>query len=147
MGTTDKPILPYKWYSTLKDFSISNQTILSMSKLTLLPYITVFLILLNSSFPLLVSSAKCHKDDKKALLKLKAGFGKPEDLSWTSDTGCCSWQGVICSALTDRVLALDISSVNLSGTISPSIGYLPFLFDISIQYTPSLTGTIPYSIT
>ncbi|KAH7655664.1 L domain-like protein [Dioscorea alata] len=115
-----------------------------MSKLPLLPHITVILMLLSSYFPLLVSSAKCHKDDKKALLKL---FSRPEDLSWSSSTACCSWPGVICTSDTGRVISLDISSVNITGTISPSIGDLPLLFSIDIQYSASLTGTIPYSIT
>ncbi|KAJ0984492.1 hypothetical protein J5N97_002848 [Dioscorea zingiberensis] len=119
-----------------------------MSKLNQLPHITLILLLLySSSLPLLVSSAKCHKDDKKALLKLKAGFGNPIDLPWTSDVACCAWYGVICNSITGRVLNIDISSVNLSGTISPAIGDLPMLSEIHIQYAPFLTGSIPYSIT
>ncbi|KAH7655818.1 Leucine-rich repeat-containing N-terminal plant-type protein [Dioscorea alata] len=104
-------------------------------------------MLLSSCFPLLISSAKCHKDDKKALLKLKAGFGNPELLPWTSHTDCCSWLEVICSSHTGRVAGLIINFANLSGTISPSIGDLPFLDTFLIQYSSLLTGTIPYSIT
>lgn len=118
-----------------------------MSKLTLLAHITVILMVLSSSFPLQVSSAKCHKDDKKALLKLKAGFGNPELLPWTYDTDCCSWLEVICSSHTGRVAGLIINFANLSGTISPSIGDLPFLDTFLIKYSSLLTDTIPYSVT
>ncbi|KAJ0984490.1 hypothetical protein J5N97_002846 [Dioscorea zingiberensis] len=118
-----------------------------MSNLKQLPHITFILLLLSSSLPSLVSSIKCHKAEKKALFKLRAGFGNPNDLPWTPGVGCSAWNGVIWDSITGRVLNIDISSVNLSGTISPAIGDLPMLSEIHIQYAPFLTGSIPYSIT
>ncbi|XP_039145374.1 polygalacturonase inhibitor-like [Dioscorea cayenensis subsp. rotundata] len=118
-----------------------------MSDLNYLCIFFILVLLSTSSLPLLVSSAKCNKDDKKTLLKLKIGFGNPQDLSWNSDTSCCSWNGIICLSDTGRVIFLDISSANLSGTISPAIGDLPLVTQINIQYSPFLTGTIPHSIT
>ncbi|KAJ0984495.1 hypothetical protein J5N97_002851 [Dioscorea zingiberensis] len=118
-----------------------------MSKLTLPQMIFILLLLLYSSFPLLVFSTKCHNDDTKTLLNLKAGFGNPVDLPWTSDTDCCSWSGVTCHSDTGRVLYLDFYEVNLSGSISPAIGDLPLLSHINIVDSPMLSGTIPPSIT
>ncbi|KAJ0984494.1 hypothetical protein J5N97_002850 [Dioscorea zingiberensis] len=117
-----------------------------MSKLTTSRIIFI-LLLLNSSFPLLVFSTKCHNDDKNTLLKVKAGFANPTDLPWTSDTDCCSWLGVTCESDTNRVNILEFDSLNVSGPISPAIGALSSLSQLYIRLCPSLTGPLPRSIT
>ncbi|KAH7655817.1 Leucine-rich repeat-containing N-terminal plant-type protein [Dioscorea alata] len=114
-----------------------------MSKLTLPNIIFTIILLCSFCFPPLVSSDNCHSAEKKALLKLKAGFGNPEILNWTSATSCCSWPGVTC--LSGRVLSLGLA--NLSGSISPAIAGLSFLTRLNIEESPNLTGPIPNSIT
>ncbi|KAG1362579.1 putative LRR receptor-like serine/threonine-protein kinase [Cocos nucifera] len=58
----------------------------------------------------------------------------------------CRWQGVICgSRHPERVIALDLPSLRLAGTISPSIANLSFLRRLILQDN-RLHGSIPQDL-
>nr|XP_010943538.2 polygalacturonase inhibitor-like [Elaeis guineensis] len=129
--TTGFKLLPHKMPSTLP----------------LSYFFSLFLLVSLFSGPLPVSSARCHKDDKKALLAVKSGLGNPYDLiAWTSDYPCCDWAGVSCDSATGRVTSLDISGTNSSATIPTSVADLPFLQSLTFHKNANLTGPIPSAI-
>ncbi|XP_038970740.1 receptor kinase-like protein Xa21 [Phoenix dactylifera] len=58
----------------------------------------------------------------------------------------CQWQGVTCgSRHPERVIALDLPSLGLAGTISPSVANLTFLRRLSLQEN-KLDGSIPQEL-
>ena len=66
--------------------------------------------------------------------------------SWNQSASYCSWEGVTCCRRQRwRVVALNLSSQGLAGTISPAIGNLTFLRILELSYN-SLQGEIPASI-
>ncbi|KAL7102809.1 hypothetical protein ACP275_08G140800 [Erythranthe tilingii] len=69
--------------------------------------------------------------DKSALLALKSHITlEPDNIlakNWTNTSSVCSWIGVTCGLRHNRVIALDISNMGLSGTIPPQLGNLSFL--------------------
>ncbi|KAJ8421287.1 hypothetical protein Cgig2_006537 [Carnegiea gigantea] len=78
------------------------------------------------------TSAKQHFSnftDEYALLSLKASITKDPDgiltHNWTANTSVCNWFGVRCGVRRRRVTALDLSGMDLLGTIPPEIGTIP----------------------
>ncbi|KAJ1288606.1 hypothetical protein BS78_02G100700 [Paspalum vaginatum] len=66
--------------------------------------------------------------------------------SWNQSTSYCDWEGVTCSKRhRGRVVALDLSSRGLDGTVSPAIGNLTFLRSLNLSVN-TLQGEIPPSI-
>ncbi|XP_073104016.1 uncharacterized protein [Elaeis guineensis] len=54
--------------------------------------------------------------------------------SWNNTIHFCNWEGVACSRKhQQRVIALDLSSCGLEGSLSPSIGNLTFLHRLDLQ--------------
>ena len=87
---------------------------------------------------LLVTSVVCgnNETDRLALLEFKAKithdpFGVFS--SWNDSIHFCQWRGVTCGRRHQRVTALDLQSLKLVGSISPHIGNLSFLRNISLQ--------------
>ncbi|MCD7456735.1 hypothetical protein HAX54_032925 [Datura stramonium] len=75
--------------------------------------------------------------DEAALLAFKShiSFG-PDNIfatNWSSTTPVCSWIGITCSSRHKRVAGLDISSMQLHGTIPPHLGNLSFLSSLNIS--------------
>lgn len=112
-------------------------------------YLSVFvhLVYLSATFPLMNSTSlpesmtpHCHEDDMTALLQFKDSFTVapssapdafipsrlPRLESWKlvpdnrTSSNCCSWDGVECDEKSGHVIALDLSSGNLSGSINSS---------------------------
>ncbi|KAH9296786.1 hypothetical protein KI387_028468, partial [Taxus chinensis] len=85
-----------------------------------------------------VCSAKYLAAETKALLALRAGF---QDSStglqdWTEDIqngSPCSWTGVSCDRSSTKVVTLNLSDKNLTGTISDSIQRLKDLVELNIS--------------
>ncbi|XP_016442236.2 uncharacterized protein LOC107767673 [Nicotiana tabacum] len=75
--------------------------------------------------------------DEAALLALKSHISShPNNLlqsNWSSSSPVCSWIGITCSSRHHRVTALDISSMQLHGTIPPHLGNLSFLVSLDIS--------------
>ncbi|KAL6846081.1 hypothetical protein ACP4OV_023529 [Aristida adscensionis] len=89
-------------------------------------------------------------DDEGALMAFKAklshGAGGGALASWNRNTSYCSWEGVTCGERHRwRVIALDLSSQGLTGTISPAIGNLTFLRSLNLSLN-ILRGDIPPGI-
>ncbi|XP_008795253.2 leucine-rich repeat receptor-like serine/threonine-protein kinase BAM1 [Phoenix dactylifera] len=90
-------------------------------------------LLLLSLFSLLSSCTALH-DDATVLASLRNSFHStsPELDSWnTSNLGsACSWFGVRCER--DRIVAIDLSNLNISGSISLEISGLASLVNLSL---------------
>lgn len=92
--------------------------------------------------------------DREALLSLKSqlGFEPPNLLStWdnantTNASSPCNWAGVVCNNASDqRVIALDLSALRLTGSISPHIGNLSYLQSLQLQDN-RFTGILPQQL-
>ncbi|KAK2967959.1 hypothetical protein RJ640_002814, partial [Escallonia rubra] len=84
-----------------------------------------------------VSAVTNITTDEHALLSFKALV-----TSWSSSvTHVCNWTGVICNRH-GRVATLNLSNMDLLGTISPSIGNLSFLVSLDLSNN-NLSGGIP----
>ena len=53
--------------------------------------------------------------------------------SWNDSIHFCQWQGVTCGHQHQRVIVLDLQSSKLVGSISPYIGNLSFLRNLTLQ--------------
>ncbi|KAK4717727.1 hypothetical protein R3W88_016065 [Solanum pinnatisectum] len=75
--------------------------------------------------------------DKASLLALKSLiYSDPNNIlasNWSSSVPVCSWIGITCGSRHHRVTALDISNMQLHGTIPPHIGNLSFLVSLDIS--------------
>ncbi|XP_060177711.1 probable LRR receptor-like serine/threonine-protein kinase At3g47570 [Lycium barbarum] len=74
--------------------------------------------------------------DEVALLALKSHISSPHNIlqsSWSSSSPICSWIGITCGSHHNRVTALNISSMQLHGTIPPHLGNLSFLVSLDIS--------------
>ncbi|KAL6873960.1 hypothetical protein ACP4OV_014042 [Aristida adscensionis] len=89
-----------------------------------------------------------HDGDERALEDFKAKVTSHSGVlaSWNRSTSYCKWEGVTCSQRQPwRVVALDLQSQGLAGTISPAIGNLTFLRMLNLSFN-SLRGEIPPTI-
>nr|XP_017218241.1 PREDICTED: probable LRR receptor-like serine/threonine-protein kinase At3g47570 isoform X2 [Daucus carota subsp. sativus] len=86
--------------------------------------------------------------DQQALFSFKA-FIKADPLgvldSWNSSVHFCHWTGITCSRRRQRATVLDLSSLNLAGTLSPHLGNLSFLRTIYLNEN-NFHGSIPNEI-
>ncbi|PPD94881.1 hypothetical protein GOBAR_DD08115 [Gossypium barbadense] len=86
--------------------------------------------------------------DQFALLEFKDRIVGPQNVlanNWTASTAVCNWIGVSCGILHKRVIALNLTSMNLR-QIPKEIGNLLSLEMLNIQAIKGLTGQIPTSI-
>ncbi|KAH1120797.1 hypothetical protein J1N35_003957 [Gossypium stocksii] len=101
-----------------------------MGNTRFIPALTVALLLLNFVVSFSTKTTTNISIDQSALLALKAHVIDPQNLlttNWSSAFNICKWIGVTCGSRHQRVIALDLSNMNLSGTVSPHIGNLSFL--------------------
>ncbi|KAK4404227.1 Polygalacturonase inhibitor [Sesamum angolense] len=108
-----------------------------------------FLILafLFLSFISLAFAERCHRNDKKALLKIKKDLNNAYDfVSWDPKIDCCEWNSVKCDEKTNRITSVAISNSDLKLPLPAAVGDLPFLQTLSF-YKTNLTGQIPIVIT
>jgi hypothetical protein len=96
------------------------------------------------------SSEQEVSGDRRALLAIKLELSDPVGWlsSWNSTSSdFCHWTGVTCTRRRHpgRVASLDISSRQLSGTISPAIGNLTFLRKLNLG-SNMLDGEVPGAI-
>ncbi|PRQ59811.1 putative protein kinase RLK-Pelle-LRR-XII-1 family [Rosa chinensis] len=91
-----------------------------------------------------------NETDRLALLAIKAQIHQDPNLpvmsSWNESNHFCMWHGVTCSRRhLQRVIKLNLTSLKLSGSISPHIGNLSFLRDLRL-YNNNFTNKIPPEI-
>ncbi|PIN04953.1 Non-specific serine/threonine protein kinase [Handroanthus impetiginosus] len=84
--------------------------------------------------------------DQSALIVFKSQFEHDRSnvlaRNWSSDTPICSWIGVTCSLRHQRVAAINVSNMDLSGIISPELGNLSFLVSLDMSGN-KLHGDLP----
>ncbi|XWS30684.1 hypothetical protein CRYUN_Cryun23aG0007800 [Craigia yunnanensis] len=72
--------------------------------------------------------------DHSTLLEFKHNILDPHsflDSNWSTNTSICYWIGVSCDARHGRVAVLDLSHMDLHGTIAPHLGNLSFLVSLT----------------
>ncbi|MBA0791995.1 hypothetical protein Gohar_016528 [Gossypium harknessii] len=88
--------------------------------------------------------------DQSALLALKAYIvSDPQKMlktNWSAATSVCNWIGVTCGSRHQRVIALNLSSMLLTGTIPSQIGNLSFLTSLDLM-SNSFYGSLPDQFT
>ncbi|CAI9090640.1 OLC1v1025459C3 [Oldenlandia corymbosa var. corymbosa] len=110
-----------------------------MSNIFPKPSISLLLLLLPCFVSVcLATTTRNLTTDQLALLALKSSI---TDLTshhilaknWTMVSSVCDWIGVTCEFRHLRVTALDLSYMNLSGTIPPHLGNLSFLGSLNMK--------------
>ncbi|XP_037497416.1 putative receptor-like protein kinase At3g47110 isoform X1 [Jatropha curcas] len=105
--------------------------------------IIIYLLLLQLS--LQTVSTGGNETDYLALLQFKSNIvHDPQNLmsSWNDSLHFCNWEGITCARKHRRVTILDLQSKGLVGSLSPYIGNMSFLREISLQNN-TLQGEIP----
>ncbi|XP_024190123.1 probable LRR receptor-like serine/threonine-protein kinase At3g47570 [Rosa chinensis] len=80
--------------------------------------------------------SKSNQTDRLALLAIKAQIIKdPNSIlsSWNDSLHFCNWTGVTCGLRHQRVMTLNLSSYQLTGSLSPHIGNLTFLSGLNLE--------------
>ena len=89
-----------------------------------------------------------NETDRLALLEFKAKItDDPLQVlsSWNDSIHFCQWQGVTCGRRHQRVTVLDLLSSKLVGSISPHVGNLSFLKNLTLSNN-SFHNEIPSEI-
>ncbi|XP_043713148.1 leucine-rich repeat receptor-like serine/threonine-protein kinase BAM1 [Telopea speciosissima] len=103
--------------------------------------ILLLLYLLNNPF---VAGKQSHIPEYRVLLSLKSAITDDPGASlqnWNVSTSHCTWTGVSCDGYR-RVVSLDLSNMNLSGTLSSDIGHLRNLVNLTVAANV-LSGPVP----
>ena len=128
-----------------------------MSPFTLMMLIQRRSILLLLAFLLVqpcilhLSHSSNNFTDQSALIAFKSEISShPDDTifsasNWSTTANFCEWFGISCSRRRQRVTALNLSYVDLHGTISPHIGNLSFLVSLDL-HNNSFSGFLPHEI-
>ncbi|KAF9593149.1 hypothetical protein IFM89_020445 [Coptis chinensis] len=68
-------------------------------------------------------------EDGNSLLKFQSLLTDPKQSlsSWKSELKCSNWTGITCENITNRVVSVNLSGLNLSGLVHPSLCNLKFL--------------------
>lgn len=94
---------------------------------------------------LAASALNGNETDTLALLEFKAKITDDPMgimLSWNATSHFCQWHGVTCSRRHQRVVILNLKSLQLSGSLSPHIGNLSFLRELNLANN-SFSKAIP----
>ncbi|MFQ6652188.1 hypothetical protein Gotur_024175, partial [Gossypium turneri] len=86
--------------------------------------------------------------DQFALLEFKDRIAGPQNVlanNWTASTSVCNWVGVSCGILHKRVIALNLTSMNLRGTIPETLVNMSNLENLNLGFN-QLSGQVPSSI-
>ncbi|KAF5481736.1 hypothetical protein F2P56_002367 [Juglans regia] len=109
-------------------------------------FLTLILVQSYTSTSLANAAIPNITTDQSALLALKASISyDPHDVlanNWSTSTSVCNWVGITCGSRHLRVTALNLSYMDLDGTIPPHIGNLSFLVSLMIRNN-SFHGSIP----
>ncbi|CAN1777366.1 Leucine-rich repeat receptor-like serine/threonine-protein kinase BAM1 [Linum perenne] len=83
--------------------------------------------------------------ETQALFSLKSAItDDPQSslASWNSSSAICTWPGVTCDFSRRHVTSIDLSGLNLSGTLSPDVAHLRYLHNLSLAAN-QFSGPIP----
>ena len=96
-------------------------------------------VLFLCSKSVVLSGARLHgnENDRLGLLAVKEGLKQnPSEAlsSWNNSNHVCDWEGVTCGRKhPERVIALNLSNLDLQGSISPFTGNLSFLVKMDLM--------------
>ncbi|KAL8166070.1 hypothetical protein V2J09_007569 [Rumex salicifolius] len=88
------------------------------------------------------------KTDIDSLLAIKSEISQDPNLylsTWNESFPLCQWHGITCGRRHRRVVTLDLSSSNLAGKLSPAVGNLSFLHNLTLEHN-TFQGRIPPEI-
>ncbi|XP_019166669.1 PREDICTED: probable LRR receptor-like serine/threonine-protein kinase At3g47570 [Ipomoea nil] len=84
--------------------------------------------------------------DQSSLLSLKSHTRLSPNHTlannWSISASICNWIGVVCGSRHHRVVALNISSMGIVGTLPPQLGNLSFLVSLTISHN-NFYGNLP----
>ncbi|KAF3322279.1 phytosulfokine receptor 1-like protein [Carex littledalei] len=105
------------------------------------------LLFFQAKFTTCQKQSSCNSADFSALQGFMSSLhsdieGWSFNSSSTSTVTCCNWTGVTCDNSTGRVIGLDLQSMNLKGSISPSLANLDELVWLNLT-SNFLTGMVP----
>ncbi|KAK8972096.1 hypothetical protein V6N11_061904 [Hibiscus sabdariffa] len=119
-----------------------------MAKTSFLPTL-MFLLLFSTFGGILSANSPNISTDQSALRALKSYITHdPHNFlttNWSSSTSVCNWIGVTCGSKHRRVTALDLSNMDLIGTIPSQLGNLSFLASLDIRHN-SFHGSLPIEL-
>jgi len=120
-----------------------------MKKMVNLLYLFLFSLSMHCFVACLASNTKNITTDKYALLAFKSLItSDPYDIlanNWSRSSPICNWVGVTCDERHNRVYGLNLTNMDLRGTISPSIGNMSFLVILDL-HNNSISGKLPKEI-
>ncbi|KAL0381483.1 UNVERIFIED_CONTAM: Leucine-rich repeat receptor-like serine/threonine-protein kinase BAM1 [Sesamum angustifolium] len=108
-------------------------------------FLLLLFLILHLHFRHSAAARPGRMPEYRALLSIKAAITEdPQSAlaSWNATTSHCTWEGVTCDVSGRHVTALDISNLSLTGTLSPDVGHLRFLVNLSVAAN-SISG--PFS--
>ncbi|XP_075647047.1 uncharacterized protein LOC142617956 [Castanea sativa] len=94
-----------------------------------------FILLLCCGFLVTAMAGGNNETDRLALLEFKAKITQDPFgvmTSWNDSFHFCQWRGVTCGHRHQRVIVLKLSSSKLVGSISPHVGNLSFLRNLTL---------------
>ncbi|EHA8590327.1 receptor-like protein kinase HSL1 [Cocos nucifera] len=114
----------------------------TLPSIPLFLHILPFLLLSSSLLPRSTSQSTSQVDEKRTLLKIKADWGNPTNLSsWNnSAANHCNWTGIICAD--GFVTEISLSNQGLAKPIPPAVCDLKNLSYLDLSYN-NLPGPFP----
>jgi LRR receptor-like serine/threonine-protein kinase FLS2 len=116
---------------------------------SLLSSLFLFLLSLHCLVPCLAANKTNITTDESALLAFKSLITvDPYHIlanNWSTSSSVCNWVGVTCDERHNRVHTLNLTNMNLSGTISPSLGNMSFLVFLRLSNN-NFSGELPKEI-
>ncbi|KAH6819857.1 hypothetical protein C2S53_020741 [Perilla frutescens var. hirtella] len=119
----------------------------AFSQKSLLPVLLLFHCLMSYGLANKDTTTSHLQSDQSSLLVFKSKIIDPHNMlknNWTTATSVCSWVGVTCDK-NSSVIELDISDMELAGSIPPEIDNLPLLVSLNMANN-NFTGSIPPTI-
>ncbi|KAE8731741.1 putative Leucine-rich repeat protein kinase family protein [Hibiscus syriacus] len=110
---------------------------------------SVLLIIFHLSMATFSMNLTSILTDQSALLALKDSVAHDSKnilaTNWSASTPVCNWFGVSCGSRHHRVTTLNLSGLELTGTLPPHMGNLSFLSFLSIKDN-SIHGGLPVQL-
>ncbi|KAL0332382.1 UNVERIFIED_CONTAM: Leucine-rich repeat receptor-like serine/threonine-protein kinase BAM1 [Sesamum calycinum] len=111
-------------------------------------FLILLFLLLHLHLRLSAAARPPRMSEYRALLSIKAAItDDPQSAlaSWNLTTNHCTWKGVTCDPSRRHVTSLDVSNLSLTGTLSPDVGQLRFLVNLSVAAN-FISGPVPPQI-